>query len=219
MTSSQPSNEGRKSEFNTKNSFSALAFTLAEVLIVLGIIGVVAELTIPTLMNNVESQVYKTGLKKAYSTLEQSYLSMRTDNSGSIANVCPTNDSDCLANLFKQYLQYTTSVSGIPNTTNLPGCWNNAETFDAGEPNACLVLNDGTSIVLDMEWADCNWRCGGVSVDVNGLKKPNKWGKDRFMFIIYDTKLYAMATSNYACNNGSGVWTDNLGCADNTLYR
>src|SRR5574344_791757 len=44
------------------------AFTLAEVLIVLGIIGIVASMTIPTLMNKVAKQEYVTGLRKAYST-------------------------------------------------------------------------------------------------------------------------------------------------------
>jgi len=41
-------------------------FTLAEVLITLGIIGVVASLTIPTLMANYQKVQYVTGLKRAY---------------------------------------------------------------------------------------------------------------------------------------------------------
>ena len=42
-------------------------FTLAEVLITLGIIGVVAAMTIPTLMMNYQKQVWESKLKKAYS--------------------------------------------------------------------------------------------------------------------------------------------------------
>ena len=45
------------------------AFTLAEVLITLGIIGVVAALTLPTLISNYKKQTYVTGLQKAYSVL------------------------------------------------------------------------------------------------------------------------------------------------------
>ena len=41
------------------------AFTLAEVLITLGIIGVVAAMTLPSLIANHQKQVYVTGLKKA----------------------------------------------------------------------------------------------------------------------------------------------------------
>lgn len=46
-------------------------FTLAEVLITLAIIGVVATMTIPTLLSNSSDQQYKTGLKKAISTINQ----------------------------------------------------------------------------------------------------------------------------------------------------
>src|SRR5574344_429919 len=44
------------------------AFTLAEVLIVLSIIGIVAEMTIPTLKAKIDKQVYVTQLKKFYTT-------------------------------------------------------------------------------------------------------------------------------------------------------
>lgn len=49
------------------------AFTLAEVLITLGIIGVVAAVTLPTLISNHKKQVYVTQLKKSVSTLEQAF--------------------------------------------------------------------------------------------------------------------------------------------------
>ena len=48
-----------------KKTFSA--FTLAEVLITLGIIGVVAAMTMPTLMNQTQGAQYKTAYKKALS--------------------------------------------------------------------------------------------------------------------------------------------------------
>ena len=47
------------------------AFTLAEVLITLGIIGVVAAMTIPTFIANTNSQKYRSTLKKTVSTLSQ----------------------------------------------------------------------------------------------------------------------------------------------------
>ena len=49
------------------------AFTLAEVLITLGIIGVVAAMTLPVLISNHRKQVYVTQLKKSVSTLEQAF--------------------------------------------------------------------------------------------------------------------------------------------------
>ena len=48
-----------------------IAFTLAEVLITLGIIGVVASLTLPSVIQNYKKQVTVNQLKKAYSTLGQ----------------------------------------------------------------------------------------------------------------------------------------------------
>src|SRR5574344_2675960 len=55
------------------------AFTLAEVLIVLGIIGIVASMTIPTLMNKVAKQEYLTALKKFYSTQTDGWSRLLAD--------------------------------------------------------------------------------------------------------------------------------------------
>src|SRR5574344_835334 len=49
------------------------AFTLAEVLIVLGIIGVIAAMTIPTLMNKIQKYEYVVALKKEYSTFSNGF--------------------------------------------------------------------------------------------------------------------------------------------------
>jgi prepilin-type N-terminal cleavage/methylation domain-containing protein len=51
-------------------------FTLAEVLITLGIIGVVAAMTIPTLMTNTTASQFKTAYKKSLSNLKQAILSV-----------------------------------------------------------------------------------------------------------------------------------------------
>ena len=58
---------------------SRIAFTLAEVLITLGIIGVVAAMTMPTLLQKVESEVIKSQFKKAYSVLSQAYIKAEAD--------------------------------------------------------------------------------------------------------------------------------------------
>src|SRR5574344_342964 len=68
--------------FGWGHSYSRLkrtAFTLAEVLLVLGIIGIVASMTIPTLMNKVQKQEYVTALKKAYSTQMDGWSRMLAD--------------------------------------------------------------------------------------------------------------------------------------------
>ena len=55
---------------------SRKAFTLAEVLITLGIIGVVAAMTIPTLMTKIQNRMFVAQLKKEYSTLQQGFKMM-----------------------------------------------------------------------------------------------------------------------------------------------
>ncbi len=54
------------------------AFTLAEVLITLGIIGIVAALTIPTILNNMQEMVLNNQFKKFYSTFKQAFLTLQT---------------------------------------------------------------------------------------------------------------------------------------------
>ena len=61
-----------------------MAFTLAEVLITLGIIGVIAAITIPNLINNIQERQLKEAWKKEYSVLNQLYQKIANDNGGSI---------------------------------------------------------------------------------------------------------------------------------------
>src|SRR5574344_978073 len=64
------------------------SFTLAEVLIVLSIIGIVAAITIPALINKIDIAKSKSGWKKAYSTLNQANLALLNDNGGTFAGLC-----------------------------------------------------------------------------------------------------------------------------------
>ena len=62
-------------------------FTLAEVLITLGIIGVVAAMTMPTLMNSTQGAQYKAAYKKALSALSQGVTLNVALDGGSFADV------------------------------------------------------------------------------------------------------------------------------------
>ena len=61
------------------------AFTLAEVLITLGIVGVIAAMTLPALINQTHGKELETGLKKAYTVLQTAYNKMAYDE-GQIVN-------------------------------------------------------------------------------------------------------------------------------------
>ena len=63
----------------TRGGASPLGFTLAEVLITLAIIGVVAALTIPTLISKYQEKQVVSSLTKIYSTLSQAYQMMQAE--------------------------------------------------------------------------------------------------------------------------------------------
>ncbi len=56
------------------------AFTLAEVLITLGIIGIVAAMTMPSLINTTQKKELETAFKKQYSVLQQAILMIKTED-------------------------------------------------------------------------------------------------------------------------------------------
>ena len=67
-----------------KNKNFNTAFTLAEVIIVMGIIGILAEMTLPTLIKDVQKQILKTTAMKAFSEAAGAVQKMRQDEGGSL---------------------------------------------------------------------------------------------------------------------------------------
>ncbi|MBR6163646.1 type II secretion system protein [bacterium] len=83
----------------------ASAFTLAEVLITLVIIGVIAAITVPTLMNKTNNQEYVSKLKKAYSTLSQATnLIIAEEGTPRADKGGWAKDADNVYNLYKKHL-------------------------------------------------------------------------------------------------------------------
>lgn len=197
-----------------KNKF---AFTLAEVLITLGIIGVVAAMTIPTLMMENEKQVEITQLKKFFSVFQQGmknymvnqgcndlectgiFNGLRTDASWN------TNMDAAMRSVFKVTKSCTQGVSGcgeyIRNLDKTPYV---NSTFDPFTFAASFITDDGFLFMMyDADAGNCTANaaavgasklknnCTAVYVDVNGLKKPGIWGRDLFIFYLArDGSLY-----------------------------
>lgn len=179
-------------------------FTLAEVLITLGIIGVVAAMTIPTLLNKTNDAELKTKWKKEYSVMSQAALQLANDNGGSLIGVLNNSaTSNNTRDAFEPYLHY---IKECDAGSSFGNCWegsakglNGNVIADASNWNdqAGLILSDGASISFQgatPTWASCSVDvgsgnplliCGYVPVDVNGPKKgPNVVGKDIFSFWI-----------------------------------
>ena len=156
----------------THHSLKRVAFTLAEVLITLGIIGVVAALTLPTLIQNHQKQVYVTQLKKAYSTLGNAFNKMAVDE-----DVVDWKQTNCGSSL-----STATCMEALTKQMNIVKKKDNSSCSTAWSGDFCdeaFLTNDGTLFLFP---------CANVAqllVDVNGVQKsPNKYGRDRFAFYI-----------------------------------
>lgn len=168
-----------------KNNLKICGFTLAEVLITLGMIGIVAEMTIPTLMNNVQDQAYKIAYKKAYSVMTQALASANSDYSIQPRTVwCNAPESLSNWTAFKSKFNIIKEC----NDTSFNDCWAvgenaHAAAYPPGVPGPEPQTGTQISFFVDnsgMQWA--YHPCYFYLVDTNGLKKPNKYGKDRFRF-------------------------------------
>ncbi len=163
-----------------------LGFTLAEVLITLGIIGVVAAMTIPTLMNQTGQAEFKTGLKKMVSALNQAVTMNVALDSVSFADVTTTAAATTTDPLSLYYLfSNRMNVISTGSATDVISGANDATNYT-------LFLNDGAAISWLKTAGGCTTtaQCN-ILVDVNGKKRPNVYTtastdvKDQFGIKIY----------------------------------
>lgn len=184
------------------------AFTLAEVLITLGIIGIVAAMTIPTLQANNNKQEYVTRLKKAYTIFNQAVMQMSNDmgcpgdlrctglfiyNSGEI-NQATQRVGDELVKYFKvvQNCQllggcFSTKVCSKFDGTvcgdwSTPGGYYRFITADSMTFAIGLWSTSGELVDSCQNFYPIDV-CAVVYIDVNGPSKgPNYEGRDIFRF-------------------------------------
>jgi len=158
--------------------FMRKAFTLAEVLITLSIIGVVAAMTMPTLIQTQQRKEYSVRLKKFYSMMSQAIL-LAENEYGEIEN---WSRKDNLTDNDPE-------IEGQKNFAETRDYWNKyyapyIKTLKIERVNkkAKIYLADGSTID---GW---NGGCFTFSYDVNGDKKPNMGGLDIFNFNICERK-------------------------------
>ena len=166
-------------------------FTLAETLITIGIIGVVAALTLPTLMTNIQDKIFIFRFKKIYSQLNEVSKLLNIDFSEAYAAECRLYDDICLMELFQQKMK----VAKVCKTRAIDnGCKASAKYKD-GSTNNGLIDNltlqlrpafltlDGYSIQFRFHEIN-NKHWGWLQIDVNGLAKPNIMGRDIFVLAL-----------------------------------
>ena len=158
--------EGATHVANWNNS-RKIAFTLAEVLITLGIIGVVAALTIPTLMANHRRKVTATRLKQSYNILYNAIKASEAENGSWLYWDAPEKGGNTKEFAEKYILPYLKYTDVGENTV-----------FDGIPVKYYIKLVNGTTVGLSMGL------CLDFVVDINGEKAPNKWGYDQFDFLL-----------------------------------
>jgi len=119
-----------------------VAFTLAEVLITLGIIGVVAAITIPGLITKYRRVTAETKLKKFYTIMNQAVRLSIADNGEFIfADVSDVTDKQNAQKITEWYGKYILPyLAGVK--TSFPG----------GDTYIKVLLNDGTGFVSYMQY-------------------------------------------------------------------
>ena len=175
-----------------KKGFQAVhsGFTLAEVLITLGIIGVVAAMTMPTLMNATNGAQYKTAYKKALSVISQAIvlnLALDDYDLGTTTSTDLTGTS-IFALLNNRMNVVRTETGAITGYSALLGSSATTLTGDAADlsSNYTVFFNDGImftfknaaydcrkSVVMDGDKPADGTDCRGF-IDVNGTKAPNR---------------------------------------------
>jgi prepilin-type N-terminal cleavage/methylation domain-containing protein len=211
------------------------AFTLAEVLIVISIIGIIAAMTIPSLVNDTNKADLVAALKKADYVLGQAYINVVAENGSieeALANVSGNSD---FANVFIPKLNVS-KVCMNPSAGDT-GCWpnqvytsikkgSNFNNFNTLSYSS-ITTADGITYGFQLVNKACTPpNCGTVYIDVNGPNKgPTSLGRDLFVLVITKDGIRPRGfpgDNNYACDPNYASVQAILaagGCAKRVIYE
>lgn len=162
------------------------AFTLAEVLITLGIIGIVAAMTIPTLIAKQRKSVVEVSLKKFYSNINQAVMLSEIDN-GDKKTWSDLSDSPTFAERklwFNTYLEKYLSYLKIDSLSN-------------SYNSLVIYFSDGSALLQN--WSNHDY---SFYIKAKDISNPNaKRGKDFFVFGFYPN-LCTTKTKKIYCDKG-----------------
>ena len=175
-------------------------FTLAEVLITLVIVGVIAAMTIPTLMNNTNKQEYVSRLTKTYSTLSQGLNLIWQNNGVAPGDYEFLSNTDFIDELYKvtgaeKICDSISECTGEPFDTRYKFL-NKSKVGSNMRDGKTLITADGQIIscvntvsnTYGLSSEDADNIISRIFVDVNGNKNPNILGVDAFCFYLIKGK-------------------------------
>ena len=166
-------------------------FTLAEILIALGIVGVIAALTMPAFNANTQSAKIGPQLAKAKADFEQAAMAVLNDaqaDSLRDAMMCPESKPNCDAN---ERVQIINSV---------PDFWFNIGRYLKGSRNGIgFLTSNGVSYdCVGPVAAPSDVIYGQCSIDINGTQGPNEDARDIFYFLLIEDGTLVPWGSNLA---------------------
>ena len=194
----------------------SFGFTLAEVLITLSIIGIVAALTIPQKIGNYVEKRTVVQLKSAYSLVSQAFLSAMAEN-GEVNNWCEVPITDwntCSDKIFQTIVPYIKNVAlctrSDDNRCFSPTYKTATDVEWRVTPRTQLLTDSGFSVYIQAYAGDKypqNWckatigeassngysnfynDCALIYIDINGPARPNVVGRDLFVFKLFKDGL------------------------------
>ena len=206
-----------------RNLSSIRAFTLAEVLVTLGIIGVVSAMTVPTLMQNHQRKTYVTQLHKVYSEVQQALIRYQNDKNAVNLKEAGLNSKAAVQAFFYEYFNVIQECGGVtaPCFADLYKNINGGNVhFNKGwGSGSCVTMSSGSSICMD--YPASNGSYGWVFIDINSKQGPNILGRDAFYLAIFPDGVLDVSGATVDCrkNGLCGAEGDTLkdirGTADN----
>ncbi len=168
-----------------------LGFTLAEVLIVLSIIAVVAVLTIPAVIKNYRYKVYGASLEKTYSQIVDAVNSIMVDELVSQVSQTTLNlENDCTAGKETgpcYFLRNYFKVAKECDKTNKSSCLGDSYSTPNGTAvtniygQHCIITTNGATICMEFTPSIAK---NHFVIDINGPSAPNIVGQDTFIAVI-----------------------------------
>ena len=171
-----------------------VAFTLAEVLITLGIIGIVAAMTMPALIQKHRRSVTETALKKFYSTMNQAVnLSVAENGETKYWTFGGDNSNESIEDFYKRYLKKYLKILKTEIITVKLKQQSEVERFS-------LYFSDGSAAAID--WKGHDWFYCIKAKDLS--RYIDKKGTGCFMFGFYPTgdNINSTFTFNNYYNKG-----------------
>lgn len=163
-------------------------FTLAEVLITLGVIGVISAMTIPNLITKYQKITVEVKLKKFYSTINQAARMIIAEHG----------DLDGIVDYTKEY-NYNQNLEFV--NTYIAPYLKNLQVYPCGFNNAvCILMYDGSAIYIrnikgiDMIWATTHKRLRSESALLNKHLRTHE------VFIFNFSKVTDLSTNARTSN-------------------